>query len=700
MGRSTHNHVSAEHFLPVSRSSVWVRWPGQLLAIVAAVALVVTGVQYTERWTSARPDNTDDVVVASAPELTGADVVARHAVAAFADSQVGTDTGLTPAQRGAELPVNPVTGLTRHTSAGPVQIVLPGGLGPAQPTRDGQVVYPDRGAGFDFLAENTSSGTRTVARIPDAAGPRIVTTFVRTPANTVMLAHTNGFVTINRATPTADTVAVFSPAETRDATGALVPASYVVRQLHPGLYQMSEVIDPGPDTVWPVFVDPPLHLGGPLPVGFLDTLSSAADAVGGAVVTAANATVTGVTAAGTFVKENPLESALLVGGVALAVTGVGGPAGAAMIAGATVNLSSAGLDIAAAAMPDNQLLGDVATYVGAMSMVTPQGAAKKVVTEGLETLTEQAMKQGDTVIDVATAAPTPPAALANQITAAPGKVDVPGVSTPKAPNAPPTGGGVPDGYTIPGGENSWALPPAAGDQRLTTNITARVTQRQATKNDIEIPTDADGVKIDANSDEPLGFPRDVGHKPGQEFRTTREMTDRYGLSRREVVEWENDADRLQWENASTNRSHQYEQPRPADQMYNSYKKWLKGNLDTNPRLAADPTAQRRLRDEIENPTPNIRPTSERANINSDMRETSSTRTAPVGGGQQDDSDSSEAGSGTGNSERRDDRGGSNDRKDSSNSGSKKKDDNKKKRSEQKKKKRDTQAQKKRKRQNR
>lgn len=147
------------------------------------------------------------------------------------------------------------------------------------------------------------------------------------------------------------------------------------------------------------------------------------------------------------------------------------------------------------------------------------------------------------------------------------------------------------------------------------------------------------------------------------------------------------------------RSHTYEQPRPADQMYNSYKKWLKGNLDTSPRLAADPTAQRRLRDEIENPTPNIRPTSERANINSDMRETSTTRTAPVGGGQQD-SDSSEAGSGTGNSERRDDRGGNNDRKDSSNSGSKKKDDNKKKKSEQKKKKRDTQAQKKRKRQNR
>ncbi|AQA03012.1 hypothetical protein BVC93_11850 [Mycobacterium sp. MS1601] len=461
MGRHARKQFDSDNFLTTEHQSIWVRWPGQVLAIVATVVLVVTGVQYAERWTSARPQSSDATVVASAPELTSADVVARHAVAAFGDSAVGTDASLTPVQRAVGMPNDPVAGLTRDTAAGPVQIVLPGGLGPAQATVDGHVVYPNRGAGFDFLAENTGSGTRTIARIPDPSGPRAVTTFVRTPADTVMLAHTNGYLTINRATPTADTVALFSPAETRDATGTLVPSSYVVRQLRPGLYQMTEVIDPTPETVFPVFVDPPLHTGSPggppLPAGFLDTLSGAVDAVGGAITTAANATVSGVTAVGTFVKENPLESAILVGGVALAITGVGGPAGAAAIASVTVNLASAGVDIAAAAMPDNQALGFASDALGMASMVTPQGAAKKVATEGLETLAGQALHNADKVIDVAKTTPTPPAQLADQITGAAGKGMLPGAGTPKAPNAPPTAGGTPPGGTIPP-----ALPPAGG----------------------------------------------------------------------------------------------------------------------------------------------------------------------------------------------------------------------------------------------
>ncbi|AQA05689.1 hypothetical protein BVC93_28700 [Mycobacterium sp. MS1601] len=93
-----------------------------------------------------------------------------------------------------------------------------------------------------------------------------------------------------------------------------------------------------------------------------------------------------------------------------------------------------------------------------------------------------------------------------------------------------------------------------------------------------------------------------------------------------------------------------------------------------PQLAADPTARRRLRDEIDNPTPNIRPSSERANINAEMRDTNATRTVPLGSGQQDDSESSESRSGTSSSQQRDDRGGNKDRKNSSNNGSKKKDD--------------------------
>ncbi len=138
-------------------------------------------------------------------------------------SAVGTDPLLSPQQRRAGLPADPGAGLTSPTAAGPVQVVLPGGLGPAQHSAGGQVVYPNAGAGFDMLAENTGTGTRTVARINGPAGPRMVTTFVRTPADTVMLAHTNGYLTINRATPTAETIGMFSPAETRDAAGALVP---------------------------------------------------------------------------------------------------------------------------------------------------------------------------------------------------------------------------------------------------------------------------------------------------------------------------------------------------------------------------------------------------------------------------------------------------------------------------------------------
>jgi hypothetical protein len=147
--------------------------------------------------------------------------------------------------------------------------------------------------------------------------------------------------------------------------------------------------------------------------------------------------VSGAETVGTFVKENPLESAMLVGGVALALTGVGGPAGAATIAAATVNLASAGVDIAAAAMPDNQTLGMASTALGVASMVTPQGAAKKVVEEGAEQVlkhTDDIAEGVEVVVDIAKTAPTPPAQLADDITAA-----GPLAATPKAPNAPPMG---------------------------------------------------------------------------------------------------------------------------------------------------------------------------------------------------------------------------------------------------------------------
>nr|WP_264077734.1 polymorphic toxin-type HINT domain-containing protein [Mycolicibacterium houstonense] len=436
------------------------------------MAITVSGLHLITPAPSQRSDQ-------AARTVSAAQGFADAATAAFTESAVGSDPALTTEQRRTGLPDAPVAGLSAQTPAGPVQVVLPGGLGNAQHTPGGQVIYPNAGAGFDMLAENTASGTRTVARISDPAGPRMVTTFVRTPADTVMLAHTNGYLTINRATPAAETIGMFSPAETRDATGKLVPSSYVVKQLAPQLYALAEVIDPAetrdatgklvpssyvvkqlapqlyalaevidpqPHTTWPVYVDPPLHVGtpgAPLPQGFLDsftnTVSSLADTATSAVSTVASATASGAKAVGGFVKENPLESAMLVGGVALALTGVGGPASAAMITAATVNLASASVDIAAAALPDNQALGIASNVLGAASMVTPQGAAKKVVKEGTELAVEQLTKHADDVIDVAKTAPTPPAQLADDVAAAAGTAKppvTPGVS-PKAPNAPP-----------------------------------------------------------------------------------------------------------------------------------------------------------------------------------------------------------------------------------------------------------------------
>jgi len=415
-----------------------------------------------------------------------------------------------------------------------------------------------------------------------------------------------------------------------------VPSSYVVKQLAPQLYVLAEVIDPQPHTTWPVYVDPPLHLTGvggvPLPQGFsfsfkgiTDTLGSGVDALSSAASTAANATVSAAKTVGQVVKDHPLESAMLVGGVALALTGVGGPASAAMIASAGVNIASSTADFATALAPDNQALGVVSDVLGAASMVTPQGAAKKIVKEGAEQLathTDDLAKAADSVIDTTKTTPTPRTELAEQIPASVKPPVEPGVS-PKAPNAPPAAAKAPEAtptaatvktpdaapsvgkapevspHAVPGGENSWALPPARGDRRLTTDITARVKHRIGTKTGIKRYYDpVTGKEIDSATREVLGKKRDIGHKPGYEFHTTQEMARKYGLSRREVVEWENDPSHLRWENFSTNRSRKYENPRSADDMYNEYKGWLKDQVDQgNKKLAKDPTAQRRLRQE-------------------------------------------------------------------------------------------------------
>jgi len=432
-----------------------------MVALVLTVALTAGG----QNW-FASSDRSGSV---SGRAASPAQQFADAAMAAFSGSTTISvpNPAWTPAQRAAGLPADPVAGLTSVTPAGPVQQVLPNGLGAAQHTSSGSVVYPDRGAGFDFLAENTGTGNRTVARINSPTGVRMVTTFIRTPADTVMLAHTNGYLTINRATPTAETVGIFAPAETRDAAGKLVPSSYVARQLRPGLYQLSEVIDPRPDTQWPVYVDPPLHVGGPgggpLPAGLFDsitsTVSSAANAVSNAVSSAASATVSGAKAVGTFVKNNPMETAIIVAGAAVAVTGVGGPAGAAAIAAAVANVSAAGLQIASEAMPDNQTLGVISTAANVATMFTPTGAAKKIAEEGAELVAKQALTHTDDVIDAAKVVPNP-AQVREEIAAAgaAGKPQLPGVETPKAPNAPPAAVKAPEPASTPLGERA----PCAG----------------------------------------------------------------------------------------------------------------------------------------------------------------------------------------------------------------------------------------------
>ncbi len=580
--------------------------------MLVAVALTAAGVRWSDLHD--HPAGHDGQTAGSAQGFADA---AAHA---FTGSAV-TASAVTGQARSAGLPTDPVTGLTSSTPAGPVQVVLPAGLGAAERTRGGQVVYPDRGAGFDMLAENTGTGTRTVARIAGPGGVRMVTTFVRTPADTVMLAHTNGFLTINRADATAETVGMFAPAETRDATGALVPSSYVVKKLAPQLYVLAEVIDPRPDTVWPVYVDPPLHTSGPggapLPAGLFDsitsTISSAAGAVGDAVSTAASATVSGVQKVGQIVKAHPLESAMLVGGVAMALTGVGGPAGAAMIASAGVNIASAGVDFAAALNPNNQALGVVSNVLGVASMVTPQGAAKAAAKEVAKEATEQLTKHGgelahavDDVIDVAKTAPTPPAKLADDITAPAGtKPPLPGVDTPKVPNGPPVSASdVPGGLTVPGGEHAWALPPSAADQRLSTNINSRVTPSAETRRLVDEGHKLrarDGTPLDPYTQEPIQGTPHLGHLPDYKKSTADKMSDAYGISRRERYEWEQEPSHYQLEDGLENSSHRNEvpyQPGDEDKMYRKFQDWHRDAMDPssknyNPKLAQDPTAQRR-----------------------------------------------------------------------------------------------------------
>ncbi|SKT95012.1 HNH endonuclease [Mycobacteroides abscessus subsp. massiliense] len=407
------------------------------LAVLAAVAIPLSVVQPTP---------------ATRRVISAAEQFGQAATTAFAQSAAGLDTSLTSSERATGLPVNPTAGLISQSPAGPVQMALPSGLGSGQVTSAGQMVYPDAGAGFDLLAENTRQGHRTVARINNETGVRSVTTLVRTPADTVMLIHSNGYLSLNRATEHAETIGVMSPAEARDATGAVVYSAYVAKQVAPQLYQVSEVIAPAESTTWPVYVDPPdlaqwswsdtgNALGGAAEaVG--NGFKKAGEFIGQAMQAQADSNAMVAQAQYQAVKEHPAESAMLIGSGALMATGVGSAAGAGVLArvALTVNTVATGTEAVAAIDPNNKGLQNFSTGMQIVAAITPQGLTKKTVTSVAENALEQGVKRGAdniaseaaTVTRVTPETATNPTQLAKDIAET---AKAPAV--PKAPNAPP-----------------------------------------------------------------------------------------------------------------------------------------------------------------------------------------------------------------------------------------------------------------------
>lgn len=107
----------------------------QLAVSVAGRAVCGGG---RDRWSAPRPAHTVGAGRAGCGRGVGAQKFADAATAAFTESAVGSDLTVSPEQRRTGLPTDPVTGLTSQTAAGPVQIVLPGGLGRAEHTPGGR----------------------------------------------------------------------------------------------------------------------------------------------------------------------------------------------------------------------------------------------------------------------------------------------------------------------------------------------------------------------------------------------------------------------------------------------------------------------------------------------------------------------------------------------------------------------------------
>jgi RHS repeat-associated protein len=73
------------------------------------------------------------------------------------------------------------------------------------------------------------------------------------------------------------------------------------------------------------------------------------------------------------------------------------------------------------------------------------------------------------------------------------------------------------------------------------------------------PRNANGEMLDPNTGQVIDPNRkDLGHVPGQEWKTRKEMHKAKGSTRQEVIEAENDPNLYQWEDRSSNRSHKHE----------------------------------------------------------------------------------------------------------------------------------------------
>ncbi|MBL9028562.1 MAG: hypothetical protein JNL21_40595 [Myxococcales bacterium] len=111
------------------------------------------------------------------------------------------------------------------------------------------------------------------------------------------------------------------------------------------------------------------------------------------------------------------------------------------------------------------------------------------------------------------------------------------------------------GLSLMSGSGSGGGKPAADPTK------ARVRLRKSVREEIEAkqPRNAAGELIDPNTKQPLKPGEvDVGHVPGEEWRTRKEMHKERGSTREEVIETENDPSLYHLEDRHSNRSHRYE----------------------------------------------------------------------------------------------------------------------------------------------